>query len=169
MGKPQIFTAMTVLLNCNRESWPTLNWKHPCSVNETNFFRCCVEWCNIGLNPVTPGASRWTACAFLEMRPNEKAWGGSIQSYVNAPFVDAGAIPIASTEPHAGLSSHFYTHTSNQVPSTYTYNRKHFAFYILSFIWNAHFRQSSNSLLHANYLWLHCTLCFKGQLLTKWG
>lgn len=67
------------------------------------------------------------------MRPNEKARGGSIQSYVNAPFVDAGAIPTANTEPHAELNSHFYTHTSNQVPSTYTYNRKHFAFYICGF------------------------------------
>lgn len=49
-------------------------------------------------------------CAILEMRPNEKAWGGSVQSYVNAPFVDPGANSTANTEPHAGLSSHFYTH-----------------------------------------------------------
>lgn len=75
----------------------------------------CVECCHTELNPVTLKTSRWTACAFLEMRPNEKA---SIQSYVNAPFVDAGAIPAANTEPHAGLNSHLYTHTSNQVPST---------------------------------------------------
>lgn len=27
----------------------------------------------MGLNPVTPGTSRWAVCAFLEMRPNEKA------------------------------------------------------------------------------------------------
>lgn len=93
-----------------------------------------------------------TAYAFLEMGPNEKAQGGSIQNYINAPFVDVAAIPPASVEPHAGLSSHFYTRTSNRVPSTYTYNGKHFAFYICGLLQNAHFRQSSISLLHANYL-----------------
>lgn len=65
-------------------------------------------------------------CAFLEMRPNEKARGSSVQSCVNAPFVDAGAVPTANAEPLAQLNSHFYTHISNRVPSTYTYNRKHF-------------------------------------------
>lgn len=133
-GKPQIFIVTIVVLNLQQEIWAGLNWKRPCLVNETNIFWCCALWCNTQLNPVTSGASRWTACAFLEMRPNEKAWGGSIQSYINAPFVDSGAIPTASTEPHAGLNSHFYTHTSNQVPPTYTYNRKHFAFYICGFL-----------------------------------
>lgn len=28
--------------------------------------------CNVKVNSVTPGTSRWTACAFLEMRPNKK-------------------------------------------------------------------------------------------------
>lgn len=74
---------------------------------QDKILRCCVECCHTELNPVTPRTSRWTACAFLKMRPNEKA---SIQSYVNAPFVDAGAIPTANAEPHAGLNSHLSTH-----------------------------------------------------------
>lgn len=51
------------------------------------------------MNPVTPGAAK--THSFPEMRPHKKARGGSIQSYVNAPFVDAGAIRTANTAPHA--------------------------------------------------------------------
>lgn len=77
----------------------------------------------------------------------KKAWGGSIQSYVNAPFVDTGAVPTASTQPHAGLISHFYTHTSNQVPSTYTYNKKNTLHSV--------FVPSSKMLISGN----HATVC----------
>lgn len=68
--------------------------------------------CNAGPNPVPSKASMCAAYAFQEMRPNERAQGGSIQTYINAPFVDAAAIPPAMAEPHR--EAHFpflYTHT----------------------------------------------------------
>lgn len=151
------------------EIWPIPNWKRPCLVNDINIFRRCAEWCNTGLNPVTPGTSRWTACAFLEMRPNEKAWGSSIQNYVNAPFVDAGPFQLPA-QSHMQGSILISIHTPQIRFALLTHTiEKHFAFYICGFLLLAHFRQSSNSLLHANYHWLYCTLCFRGQLPRKWG
>lgn len=133
------------------------NWKRPC-VNESD----------VTLNRTPSPRGRAGGQRVLSWR-----WGQMkrppFRRYVNAPFVDAGAIPAANTEPHAGRHPHLYTHTSK--PGSLYLNIQWKTLCVLH-LWlplKCSLEAISNSLLHANYLWLHSTLCFRGQLPTKWG
>lgn len=163
-------------------SWPKLKMTE-CSYWDRHFYevmKCQNEPC------YPQGTGRWKAHSFLEMRPHIKAWGASIQSCVNAPFVNARDIASATSVQFTVIPRFLmliFVHTSKAGSPPPAHTVKSIlpsasltssempvsGNHICCFLQNAYFRKSRNSLLPANYFWLHHTLCFRGQLPTKWG